>query len=179
MSDVFIENFNKAFINAETAEETKFMLKFISDINVTDSFGNTALIKAKTPEQTKLLIEASAANGADVLAYINAKNNLGNTALHVSVGLEQTRILIDSGANLYINNNNGTMPLDYNNPERWYDKPTVNLEELKTPVQDDISKINLEELKTFILKQIQEEFVKINNKLDKLFFSLNEQKYWH
>lgn len=49
-----------ALMNAETAEQTKFLIDFGADVNATDMYENTALNYAKTIEQKKLLLDAGA-----------------------------------------------------------------------------------------------------------------------
>ena len=59
-----------ALMRAKTAEHTKLLLEKGADVNAKDIYGWTALMRAKTAEQTKLLID----HGADV----NAKTTTNN-----------------------------------------------------------------------------------------------------
>ena len=81
-------NLNEKLIYAETAEETKVLIKAGADVNAKDNFGRTALMFAETPEQTKVLIDA----GADV----NANIDTGATALIYAKTQEQKELLLNA-----------------------------------------------------------------------------------
>lgn len=99
--DAVDEDGDTAIIRARTVEQTDFLIRAGADVNAKNKFGTTALMVA-TPEQAVSLIKA----GADV----NAADNNGSTALILS-NYEKARILIAAGANVNAKTKSGLTAL--------------------------------------------------------------------
>lgn len=107
------KSLNESLIDAQTSEETEKLLSYGAKIYPDEYYRKnfcrykwTALMAAKNPEQTELLLKSSELDDRGKKDYVNDTSIGGHTALMFSNSVEQTRLLIEAGAKINIKNNN-------------------------------------------------------------------------